>query len=204
MQNSYRLASDAAQVRLAAAQTRFPFPEIKFIRLVAWKECEAPIKSGKKTALAGQVFQSYTLPSMKGVFIDFCRRGAKLQLLSAMALARVLSESHVVAASELFTIEETLCANWINPLDDGNTIDHAQVGDLSGNLTLAIEWTDIRANCKRISLYIASQQDLTVVREIHFSAPVESFHQARKYFSEVLRSVQWQECVLQQAYQEVA
>ena len=46
MQDSYRLAtaSYAGQAGYGATQTKYPFAEIKFIRLIVWKEREMQIK----------------------------------------------------------------------------------------------------------------------------------------------------------------
>jgi hypothetical protein len=194
MQNSYRLAPDFGQAALVA-QSRYPFPQIKFMRLIVWKERETQIKPSTRAALAGKLVQSYSLPFMMGVFMDFYSRGPKLKPASAKALVQMLSHTHVVDEEELFTIEEILSDDFVEPLDQGNRINHAQVGDLNGNHALAIEWTDAYRNCKRISVYMESQQGDTTVQEIHFSAPFESFDLAKKYFSEVLRSLQWQECI---------
>jgi hypothetical protein len=194
MQNSYRVAPEIGQAPWGAVQSSYPFPEIKFMRLIVWKQRENQVKPRAKAALAGQLLQSYFLPFMKGVFIDFYCRGSQLQPASARALAQILSHNHVVDEDELFTIEEILSDNWLDPLDQGNRIAHAQVGDLNGKPSLAIEWTDAYKNCKRISVYMDGDPRGTTVKEIHFSAPKEAFDLAKKYFSEVLRSLQWREC----------
>lgn len=194
MHNSYRLAPAISQAALGATQCRYPFPEIKFMRLLVWKERETQVKQGVKASSAGQLLRSYCLPFMKGVFMDFYSSAAKLQPTSSKALAQILSHTHVVEEQELFTIEEILSDRRLDPLDQDNRIDHAQVGDLNGHRALAIEWTDGYRNCKRISVYLDGREDGTMVQEIQFSAPLEAFDVAKKYFSEALRSLQWQEC----------
>jgi len=193
MQNSYRLAPNG-QTALGATQSRYPFPEIKFMRLIVWKEHETQPKPGPQTATAAQLLQSYCLPFMKGVFMDFYAKGSKVGPASSTALAQILSHIHVVEDQELFTIEEILSDRRLDPLDQDNRIDHAQVGDLNGQHALAIEWTDAYRNCKRISVYMGGRGDDKTVQEIQFCAPLEAFDLAKKYFSEVLRSLQWQEC----------
>jgi hypothetical protein len=194
VQNSFRLAPDIGQAALAAVAEKYPFPEIQYMRLIVWKERETQMKGLTRTALAGRHLQSYCLPFMPGVFMDFYSRSAKLRPASVTALSKILCHTHVVEEYELFTIEEILNHHWGDALDQNNTIDQAQVGDLNGKLALAIEWMDAYKNCRRISVYIDSDQDGTAVEEIHFSAPLESFDLAKKYFSEVLRSMKWQDC----------
>jgi hypothetical protein len=196
MQNSYKLAPEIGQAAAGAAQTQrgCPFPEIKFMRLIVWKEIGKENKLRLNAALAAQFLQTYSLPFMPGVYMDFYSRGAKLQPASAGALRQLLSHCHVVNEQELLSIEGILRDHFVDPLDEENRIDHAQVGDLNGMPALAIEWVDAYRNCKRISVYLDGGQDGTAVHEIHFYAPLESFDLAKKYFSEVLRSLQWQEC----------
>jgi hypothetical protein len=164
------------------------------MRLIVWKEQENQPKPGAQTATARQLFQSYCLPFMKGVFMDFYARGSRVRPASSKALAQILSHTHVVEDQELFTIEEILSDRRLDPLNHDNRIDHAQVGDLNGHPALAIEWTDAYKNCKRISVYMGGREDDTTVQEIQFCAPLEAFDLAKKYFSEVLRSLQWKEC----------
>ena len=97
----------------------------------------------------------------------------------------------MVGEKELHAVEEILTDRGVAPLDPDNSIDHAQVGDLDGTPALAIEWTDTFRGCKRISVYMDCQRTGKTLQVIHFSAPLESFDMAKKYFSEVLRSLQW-------------
>jgi hypothetical protein len=197
MQSLIGLAPGLGQATLEA-QSTYPFPGIEYMRLIVWKERESQITQPTKAASAGQLVhvKSYSLPFMAGVCMDFYSRGPRLRPASAMALAQILSHRHVVEEEELFTIEEILNDHWGDPLDQDNTIDNAQVGDLNGTQALAIEWTDVCRKCRRIAVYMDCDQDGTTVQEIHFCAPLASFDLAKKYFSEVLRSLQWQQCAV--------
>jgi hypothetical protein len=174
-----------------ALDSKFPFPEIQFLRMIVWKACQNEIKPHGRMAAMGQVFQRYLLPFMKGVSLDFYCRGPVLSPFAARALAQTLSAEHVLDGEELNTLEETLSTQWLDPLLHDGAIEHAQVGDLNGQLALAIQWNDRVRDLKRISLYFCTSGDARNVREIHFTAPVESFDLARKYLSEVLRTIQW-------------
>jgi hypothetical protein len=199
MQNSYRLAPDLGQAVFGATQSKFPFAGIRFMRLIVWKERAIETRQRSKSAFGAQLVQGYALSFIKGVVMDFCSRSAHLPADSARAFAQVMSFTHVVDAEELFALDGLLCDHFANPLDPENSIEHAQVGDLNGRNALAIEWTDAYRNCKRISVYFEGREDGAAVQEIHFAAPIESFDLAKKYFSEVLRSLQWQVCCSQSA-----
>ncbi|MBS1991096.1 MAG: hypothetical protein JSS83_11290 [Cyanobacteria bacterium SZAS LIN-3] len=199
MQNSFRLAPGIGQAVFGSNQSRYPFTGIKFMRLIVWKEREIETRLRSKSAFGAQLLQGYALSFIKGVTIDFCARTAQLPRDSARAFAQVMSACHSVDDEELLALDGLLCDHFANPLDPENTIEHAQVGDLNGRNALAIEWTDVYRNCKRISVYIDGGVDGVAVQEIHFAAPLESFDLAKKYFSEVLRSLQWQTCRSQSA-----
>ena len=182
---------NSVSANAVALESRFPFPEIQFLRLIVWKACQTEIKPHGRKAGLGQLFQRYSLPFMKGVSLDFYCRGPVLSPFAARALARTLSFEHVLDADELNTLEETISTQWLDPLLHDGAIEHAQVGELNGQLALAIQWDDRVRDLKHISLYFCTGGDPRAVREIHFTAPVESFELARKYLSEVLRSIQW-------------
>jgi hypothetical protein len=187
MQTSYS-ASPAQDLVL---ESKYPFPEIQFLRLIVWKECQSQIKPFAMKQGGGQAFNRFALPFMPGVSVDFCSRGTVLSPGTAMALQHTLSFNHVVAEDELYSVDEVVSGQWVDPLAQAEAIEHAEVGDLNGRPALAIQWTDSVRDTKHISLFLTAYGDGRKSREIHFSAPAESFDLARKYFSELLRSLQW-------------
>ena len=168
-----------------------PFFEVKFMRLHAFEECQKHVRLLGSSAVGNQIFQRYTLPFMSGVSMDFCCRGKKVKNKTAAAFAQLLSHTGPVSTNSLNKIAEVMADHWQDPTADTNEVVNAEVGNLNGNHTLAIEWIDFRRNLRWISVYLDGYGDGKTVREIHFCAPRAKFEMAKKHFSEVLRSIQW-------------
>ena len=194
-QNMYRQSNggrvSGAPGAPGANATVWPFFEIQFARLILWEECQKHVKLMGNAANGGQIFQRYRLPFITGVTMDFCCRGTKLKPQSAIAFIQVLARPHVLDLNELLSMREVISEHWLDPLQKGNRIDHAEVGNLNGKLVLAVEWSDSRRDRKWISVFLDAYGDGKTVKEIHFSSPSSSFTLSKKYFSEVLRSLQW-------------
>ncbi len=107
---------NTSQSNVLALQSRYPFPEIQFIRLIVWKECHTEIKPHGRNAVAGQIFQRFSLPFMPEVAVEFRTSGAVLSPRTTMAWSMTLSSEHKVDNPELDAIEEVISSQWVDPL----------------------------------------------------------------------------------------
>lgn len=163
------------------------FDEVRFMRLGNWHRSDRHTSLLGGAAFDGHIFRRFTLQSSRSVILDFLCRGIMIGRNTAEAFEQILSTPHVLDADELKLIAEVLREQN----SAGTDIEHAEVGEVNGRLILAVRWTAKDGKFKLISLYFVSHFNLRVVREIHFSAPVEVFSTCQSALSEVIRSIQW-------------
>lgn len=167
-----------------------PFPEIQFIRLALWQSSKNHINLVGGASFDGRIFWRYHHVSKSDARLDFCCRGSSLSNFSREALDQILSYNHFLKFTELLSIDEVFNEQLRDDCSSLQDIEHAEVGTIDGKPVLANRWTNVRDNRKCISMYFVAA-DTPTVRELHFSAPAESFDNTTKDFSDVVRSIQW-------------
>jgi len=180
-------AEIGGQSRISACV--LPFPELSFIRLSdGWQEIRESLLLGDPS-FDPRILRQYQLSWAPQVMLDFWYRGAAVSDRSAQSFSGLLKRPGSLAHAQLSTLAEVLGVIWQSA--DVNQIEAAEIMVLQARPVMTVCWINSRVKRRYLSVFVDALGDGRVIREIHFSAPFESFTEHLTAAFQCLDSIQW-------------